>query len=408
MTKQKDTIINIPEFFQILDFNFQALGKVKLSPIFIWGSPGIGKTEVCREYCLQNNMRFVSLLLNQAEPTDLKGLPMLDQQSNTVKYFKDGNLPHDPNSVGILLLDELNTASPDTQNAALSLILDRELGAYKLPEKWLIVAAGNLQTDRTFVDILSSATSNRFIHYEMEADLESWLAYAESKEMAPALIEFIKQHPEHLHNMDLDAELQRGWPSPRSWTHLNNLISANGGFSAFSPKLLKLTVHGAVGELVGDLFIDFLDTYSMWTTPEEFFTSTNLLDLPDSRPELKLRFLENMCSALIQKLNESNDPNENQIWLDGLFHRLKSLSDTEVTLFVNRLPKKLNKSNRKLLKAHSGFSDLFQRQGFRGLSNFKLGGFLLGDLLSADDIEPEAKTLLHSLVKQDSKHVHQA
>src|SRR5690606_40622459 len=53
--------------------------------------------------------------------------------------------PNEP-EVGLLFLDELGQASHDVQKPAAELLLHRQVGSYKLPPGWIVVAATNRES----------------------------------------------------------------------------------------------------------------------------------------------------------------------------------------------------------------------------------------------------------------------
>jgi MoxR-like ATPase len=58
-----------------------------------------------------------------------------------------------------LFLDELNACSQDVQKAFYSLILERRVGEYVMPEGSIVIAAGNRAQDSAIVRTMSSAWS---------------------------------------------------------------------------------------------------------------------------------------------------------------------------------------------------------------------------------------------------------
>ena len=124
----------------------------------IWGAPGIGKSSIVSAAAKNSGYDFIDLRLSQLAPTDLRGLPVAIHPKNNVergisKWYPPEFLPK--TGKGILFLDEINMAPPAMQGVAQQLILDRKVGNYKVPEDWLIWAAGNRKEDRASVYELS-------------------------------------------------------------------------------------------------------------------------------------------------------------------------------------------------------------------------------------------------------------
>ena len=99
-------------------------------PVFLWGAPGIGKSSLVREFADSLGLECVTLLGTQLAPEDLIGVPADRRRPQPVRP---------PESIArdepyCLFLDELNAATPEVQKAFYSLILDRRIGAYELPD----------------------------------------------------------------------------------------------------------------------------------------------------------------------------------------------------------------------------------------------------------------------------------
>ena len=158
-------------------------------PVFVWGSPGIGKSSIIKQIAVEKGLEFVDLLL---DPTDLKGIPFFDQENNEAVWASPNFLPKNPNSKGILFLDEINTAPPSVQASAYQLVLDRKVGDYELPKGWSIVAAGNNESDRGVVYRMPPPLANRFVHLNMEVSFDDWKGWAYENGIESSIIAFFE------------------------------------------------------------------------------------------------------------------------------------------------------------------------------------------------------------------------
>jgi len=153
----------------------------KQRPVFMWGAPGIGKSDIVKQLGEESNREVVDVRLSLWEPTDIKGIPYYNSTANTMSWAPPAELPTDENSTAILFLDELNSAAPATQAAAYQLILNRRVGTYVLPKGVSIVAAGNRETDKGVTYRMPAPLANRFLHLELRVDFEDWHQWAVSK-----------------------------------------------------------------------------------------------------------------------------------------------------------------------------------------------------------------------------------
>jgi MoxR-like ATPase len=189
--------------------------RLKLSTM-IWGPPGIGKSSIVAQTARAHKLQFVDVRLSQLAPTDLRGLPVASKGIS--RWYPPEFLPR--TGKGVLFLDEINLAPPTMQGMAQQLILDRRVGSYVVPAGWFIWAAGNRSEDRAAVFDMPAPLANRFLHLEVQPDLESFKNYALAMDVHEHIIAFISFRPELLHKLDPQ---QPAWPSPRSWVMASHL-----------------------------------------------------------------------------------------------------------------------------------------------------------------------------------------
>ena len=117
-------------------------------PVFLWGPPGIGKSELVAQIGADAGREVIDIRLALWEPTDIKGIPYYNAEQGKMVWAPPAELPTDPESTAIIFIDELNSAPPAVQAAAYQLVLNRRVGTYVLPKGVDIVAAGNRDGDR--------------------------------------------------------------------------------------------------------------------------------------------------------------------------------------------------------------------------------------------------------------------
>ena len=216
-------------------------------PAFLWGPPGVGKSSVVRETANAAGLELLDVRASLLDPTDLRGIPAIE--NGRAVWCPPSFLPSDPKSSGVLFFDELNAAPPLVQASLYQLTLDRRVGEYILPEGWRIVAAGNRAEDNSITFRMPAALANRFIHLDFEIDFEDWRNWAVNRGIAPLVIAFLSTRPELLHQMD---NPERGFPTPRSWEMVSDVIIAHGDDS-----LVDDLVAGIIGEAAAIEFLAY-------------------------------------------------------------------------------------------------------------------------------------------------------
>ena len=213
----------------------------------VWGGPGIGKSEIQDQIAKQTNSNLLDFRANLFDPVDVRGVPYVAQQASTKQRFTRWAVPdifpiaERDGERGIFLIDELPTAPPATQNAFLQLLITREVGNYRVPDGWSIVAAGNRLTDAAAVYQMPSPVRNRLAHYELEPHIEDWCDWASDNSIDSTLISFLRYRPGLLY--DFNAE-NYAFPTPRSWSYVDRRLK--------SPNVNEDTLFYGVSALVGD------------------------------------------------------------------------------------------------------------------------------------------------------------
>lgn len=294
----------------------------QIAPIMLWGAPGIGKSQLVRELCLLLDIDFIDVRLSQLEPVDLRGIPVPDGEK--VKWLVASSWPSDPNSRGILLFDELSAADRSLQVAAYELLLDRRLGdIYTLPDGWLVMGAGNRAEDRAVSVPMSSALANRLLHLEMKPDIETWGAYAVSKELHTDVVAFLRFKPEYL--LTNDTNCQRGWPSPRSWERVAYLLKTNIELDDVTQTLM---ISGLVGESACTELMAFRQMNHQRFDIQAMLRGDIAVVIPE-RIDQQLTFCASLASYLWQ-----SDPTQQEQRLSVFFEISSQLSSDLATLML--------------------------------------------------------------------------
>ena len=196
-------------------------------PIFVWGPPGIGKSDVVKQIGEDLGAPVIDVRLSLWEPTDIKGIPYFDSVSSTMKWAPPIELPSEVDAAQhdniILFLDEMNSAAPAVQAAAYQLVLNRRVGTYKLPDNVLIVAAGNREADKGVTYRMPAPLANRFTHLEMAVDWDDWFSWAADNRIHKDVVGFLTFSKKDLYDFDPKSG-SKAFATPRSWSFVSELL----------------------------------------------------------------------------------------------------------------------------------------------------------------------------------------
>jgi len=215
----------------------------KQRPVFMWGPPGIGKSDIIKQLGDEQSREVIDVRLSLWEPTDIKGIPYYNSNENTMTWAPPAELPTDPESTAILFLDELNSAAPATQAAAFQLVLNRRVGTYVLPKGVAIVAAGNRETDKGVTYRMPAPLANRFLHLELRTDYEDWQEWAVKNRLHEQVVGYLGFAKQDLYDFD-PKSASRSFATPRSWSFVSELLEDDD----VSDNTLTDLIAGAVGE----------------------------------------------------------------------------------------------------------------------------------------------------------------
>jgi MoxR-like ATPase len=216
--------MNIATLKEALPYLF----KANVSTMIV-GHHGVGKSQGVAQYAAENDMEFIDLRLGTQDVGDLLGLADFerDRDGNLVatKFMRPDWFPTNPNSKGIIFLDEINRARRDVLQAVFQLVLDKRLHRYELPKGWQVIAAMNPNTgDYIVTDISDKAFMDRFCHIKLAPSKQEFFKYARERKFDDRLIQFLQEQPEMLQG-ELEAfDLSEIKPSRRSWEAIDRLI----------------------------------------------------------------------------------------------------------------------------------------------------------------------------------------
>lgn len=222
----------------------------KLVP-FIWGPPGIGKSQLVHQLGAKQGRPVIDVRLALYEPTDIRGIPYFSASTGEMCWAPPADLPREdgPLKNAILFLDEMNSAMPSVQAASYQLVLDRKIGQYQLPGEVSVVAAGNRDTDRGVTFKMPTPLRNRLIHLEVEHSFDDWFAWAIDHSVRPEILGFLSNNKQYLFTFESGIN-DRAFATPRSWEFVNRLYDRD-----VSPVVMESLVGGAVGLPVARQFI---------------------------------------------------------------------------------------------------------------------------------------------------------
>jgi len=287
-------------------------------PVLLWGEPGIGKTAALNQLAATLDLPLTTVIASVHEPSDFSGLPVVGNDPAVqgvpmappdwaVRLVRAGR--------GLLFLDELSTAPPAVQAALLRLVLERRVGALRLPPAVRIVAAANPRSSAADGWELSPPLANRFVHLQWVHDHDvvvrglggTWPRACLPRldpERLPAAVTLARRavcgllaaRPGLVHRLPAGDARQGGpWPSPRSWEMTLHLV-AFATAAGVSREVLSMLVRGTVGDGPGLELLASLDRMDL-PDPEDLLADPSAAVLPE-RGDLRQAVLDGVVQAV--------------------------------------------------------------------------------------------------------------
>lgn len=267
----------------------------KKQPLFVWGQPGAGKSSVTRQVSETRNSQLIDLRLSLLDSVDLRGFPHM--HNSKMHFATPVFLPTDPDSEGILFLDEMNVAPPSVQSAAYQLVLDRRIGEYQLPDGWAIIAAGNRETDQGVTYTMPAPLANRFTHIDFDVNFDDWRGWAMAHGIRPEVVNFISFRPDLLNDFDPD---KRAFPTPRSWEFVSRILDDEDDVDR-DIEVERAMIAGSVGDGAAAEFAGFLKIYRNLPNPDAVLMNPSKAEVPTD-----LATLYALCGALSNRASDAN------------------------------------------------------------------------------------------------------
>ena len=312
-------------------------------PIFLWGPPGIGKSDVVQEIATELEGYVIDLRMAQMEPTDIRGIPFYNKDINKMDWAHPVDLPDEEFAkqfpIVVLFLDEMNSAPPAVQAAGYQLILNRRVGKYKLPDNVVIVAAGNRDSDKGVTYRMPMPLANRFLHLEMRADFTSWQNWAVNKGIHKDVVGYLSFAKQDLYDFD-SKSASRAFATPRSWCFVSDLLDDEAGID--TDTLFNL-VAGAVGEGLAVKFAAHRKIAGKMPEPSDIL-SGKVKDLAVKEISAMYSLTISMCYELRDALeNKKVDSKKFHEMADNFFNYIMANFETELVVMGAKIALKTYK-----------------------------------------------------------------
>ena len=298
------------------------------TPLCIWGTHGLGKTEIAMELAKKKQWKLAYCAPAQFEEMgDLHGLPFkVDPDPNVIGdertvYMTPEWVPKDEGP-GILLLDDINRADDRILRGTMQLLQNFEMFSWALPPKWQIIVTANPDTGDYSVTSMDDAIITRMIHLTLNFDARIWAEWALEYGIDERGVNFVLTYPEMV-------TLKR--TTPRTLVHFFGQLGQIKDFKK-DIFIVEILAKGCLDEATANAFINYVDELLMQIpSPDDFLNENNLneidkiiLTLIKTENGIRLDTINTLLTRVIFKLKSKEfvpSPNAQKVIEHILLHK---------------------------------------------------------------------------------------
>lgn len=304
-------------------------------PLFLWGPPGIGKSEIVADVAKELGGLMIDLRLGQMDPTDIRGIPYYNKDEGIMDWAPPIDLPDEKTAaeypVVVLFLDEMNSAPPSVQAAAYQLVLNRRVGKYVLPNNVVLVAAGNRESDKGVTYRMPTPLANRFVHQEMRVDFADWQEWAVNNAIHSDVVGYLSFAKQDLYDFDAKSA-SRAFATPRSWSFVSELLTDDD----LDTETLTDLISGTIGEGLAIKFMSHRKISNKMPLAEDIL-SGKVTTLEVNEISAMYSLVINLCYELKQNLENEVDEKDFHKMADNFFRYMMDNFEPELVVMGARV-----------------------------------------------------------------------
>lgn len=212
--------------------------RIRQRPILLIGPPGIGKTAIMEQVAEECQVGLVAYTITHHTRQSAIGLPHIvsrcyqGEEYSVTEYTLSEIIAsvyecmeRTGKKEGILFIDEINCVSETLAPTMLQLLQNKMFGNHRVPEGWMIVAAGNPPEYNQSVREFDIATLDRVRRIEVTADCGVWLAYALEQGVHPAILSYLSMKKDAFYQVE-DTPEGKFFVTARGWEDLSLLLKS--------------------------------------------------------------------------------------------------------------------------------------------------------------------------------------
>ena len=201
------------------EFGAYRIPAIRQRPVLLMGPPGIGKTQIMEQIAKECKIGLVAYTITHHTRQSAVGLPFIKekiyggQTYSVTEYTMSEIIASVYEKIeqtgikeGILFIDEINCVSETLAPTMLQFLQGKTFGNQKIPQGWIIVAAGNPPEYNKSVREFDIVTLDRIKKINVEANLDVWKEYAYKQGIHPAVISYLELRKQNFYRIETTVD----------------------------------------------------------------------------------------------------------------------------------------------------------------------------------------------------------
>lgn len=295
---------------------------VRQRPLLLMGPPGVGKTQVVEQAARECGVALVAYTITHHTRQSAVGLPFIlkktyaGREHSVTEYTMSeiiasvyDRMEQTGLREGILFIDEINCVSETLAPTMLQFLQGKTFGNQKVPEGWVIVAAGNPPEYNRSAREFDIVTLDRVRRIDVEPDFAVWKEYAWRQSIHGAILSYLELRKENFYRIETTPDGVT-FATARGWEDLSEMMKVceDLGIEVGQDLVLQYIQNPAVAK-------DFANYYELYRKYRDEYHVEELLAgkvseravtmLQHSRFDEKLSVIGLLLSRLNEKFREA-------------------------------------------------------------------------------------------------------